>query len=483
MNKQPTFLKSKLESHLAGPGGISQMLAIALPMVISCACDTLMMFTDRLFLSRTGAENMSAAMGGGLTVFMMTTFFWGLTSYCTALVAQYLGSGRKEHCAVAITQGLIIIVAAYPVILLCRPLGLLLFQWMHIPPEQMAPQTAYYNILIFGTIITLTRNCLSCFFSGIGRTRVVMVSAMIAMVVNITLNYILIFGKLGFPSMGIRGAAYGTLAGNIFGMLVLIVAYLRRKNRHEYRIGSSFYFDRTSMGKLLRFGYPAGIELFLNLVAFDLLILMLHGQGIQTAAAVTIVFNWDMVSFIPLIGINIGVTSLVGRFMGAGDPNTANRATFSGLKLALLYSFCTLIAFACFPKPLVMLFRPSSGDTIFSEAFPLAVFMLRMASVYVMADAVMLVFSGALRGAGDTFWAMCISVFLHWFMVSVLAVVLYVLHLKPGPAWVILCGTFMLFSGAFYWRYRIGKWRNIKVVTVTPETVPLTDGFHGPADI
>ena len=476
-------MKNRLEKHLAGPGGISQMTAIALPMVISSACDTLMMFTDRLFLSRTGPENMSAAMGGGLTVFMMTTFFLGLTGYCTALVAQYLGSGRKDRCAVAITQGLIIIAAAYPLILLSRPLGLLLFQWMHVPPEQLAPQTMYYNILIYGTIITLARNCLSCFFSGIGRTRVVMLSAMVAMIVNITLNYILIFGKLGLPAMGIRGAAYGTLAGGAIGLLALVAAYLHRPTRVEYGIAASFHFDRAAMGKLLRFGYPAGIELFLNLLAFDLLILMLHGQGLKTAAAVTVVFNWDMVSFVPLIGVNIGVTSLVGRFMGAGDPDTADRATFSGLKLALLYSFCTLVAFACFPRPLVAMFRPTGEDAIFSEAFPLAVFMLRMAAVYVMADAVMLVFSGALRGAGDTFWAMCISVFLHWFMVSVLAVVLYALHLEPGPAWVILCGTFMLFSGAFYWRYRIGKWRSIRVVEETPEMPPLTNGFHGPADL
>ena len=459
------------------------MLAIALPMVISSACDTLMMFTDRLFLARTGAENMSAAMGGGLTVFMMTTFFWGLTSYCTALVAQYLGSGRKEHCAVAITQGFIIIAAAYPVILLCRPLGLLLFQWMHVPQEQLLPQTAYYNILIFGTVMMLTRNCLSSFFSGIGRTRVVMVSAIVAMVVNVGLNYIFIFGKLGVPAMGIRGAAYGTLVGGVCGLLTLIIAYLRRENREEYRISSSFHFDRTAMTKLLRFGYPAGIELFLNLLAFDLLILMLHGQGLQTAAAVTVVFNWDMVSFVPLIGINIGVTSLVGRYMGSGDPDTANRATFSGLKLALVYSFCTLIAFAFFPGSLVSLFRPSGEEAIFSEAFPLAVFMLRMASIYVMADGVMLVFSGALRGAGDTFWAMCISVALHWIMVSVLAGMLYGLGWTAGPAWVVLCIVFMAFSGAFYLRYHSGKWRSIQVVEETPEPVPLTEGFHGPADV
>ena len=84
-------------------GGVRELLAIALPMVVSHACETAMTFTDRLFLSRLGPEQMNAAMAGGLTCFMTMTFFLGLTGYTTALVAQYLGAGRKQHCAVATT--------------------------------------------------------------------------------------------------------------------------------------------------------------------------------------------------------------------------------------------------------------------------------------------------------------------------------------------------------------------------------------------
>ena len=98
----------------------------------------------------------------------------------------------------------------------------------------------------------------------------------------------------------------------------------------------------------------------------------------------TVVFNWDMASFVPLIGVNIGVTSLVGRYMGAGDPDTAHRATMSGLKLAWMYGACTLAAFALFPEPLVQVFRPDQNPEVFDRAAPLAVFMLRLASIYVL---------------------------------------------------------------------------------------------------
>jgi MATE family multidrug resistance protein len=453
-----------LKRHYDGPGGIGEMLVIALPMVVSSACVTVMIFTDRLFLSRLGAEQMSAAMGGGLTNFVLTTFFIGLTGYSTALVAQYLGSGQKQRCPAATAQALIICLAAYPVILAFRPLALRLFDAMGIPDGQLVPQKIYFNILLYWVFIDLIRNCMSCFFSGIGRTRIVMFSTFLAMIVNVGLDYIFIFGKLGLPAMGIAGAAYATITGQAVGLGVLIWAYLNRANRNEYAVIKSFHFDREVMKKLLRFGYPSGVEFFLNMLAFDFLVLIFHSCGLVTAAAITVVFNWDMVSFIPLIGVNIGVISLVGRYMGARNPDTAHRAAMSGLKVALVYSFCTLVAFAVFPEYLVGVFRPSHSDEIFTKAFPLAVPMLRMAAIYVMADAIMLVFSGALRGAGDTFWVMCISVGTHWTLVVIVVVALRILNFTPQTAWFMLCTVLMLFGGVLYLRYRTGKWRTIEVV-------------------
>jgi MATE family multidrug resistance protein len=237
------------------------------------------------------------------------------------------------------------------------------------------------------------------------------------------------------------------------------------------------------MKKLLRYGYPAGLEFFLNLLAFDIIILLFYSRGVATATAVTVVFNWDMVSFVPLIGVNIGVTSLVGRYMGAGLPDTAHRATLSGLKLAWVYSFGILIAFAVFPKTLVGVFCPAE-TAVSAEVFPLAVAMLRLAAVYVMADAMLLVFSGALRGAGDTFWAMCISVAFHWTLVAVLVVLLKLFNIGAFWAWLVLCMVFMMFSGAFYLRYRTGKWRTLRVVEQELKaSSPLADGFHEPPNL
>jgi MATE family multidrug resistance protein len=239
------------------------------------------------------------------------------------------------------------------------------------------------------------------------------------------------------------------------------------------------------MKRLLWFGYPAGLEMFLNLLAFSAMILTFHGHGLVTATASTIMFNWDLVSFLPLIGLEIGVISLVGRYMGAGDPDTAHRATMSGLKSGWVYSAVILVLFVFFPSQLVDMFRPSHDDPIFDQAVPTAVFMIRMAAFYVLIEAVVVVFVGALRGAGDTFWAMCISVSLHWVLVPILVVILYVLDLSPETAWIALVFTFLLFSVLFYLRYRSGHWRTIRVVP-SQEELLATDpqpAFHEPPDL
>jgi MATE family multidrug resistance protein len=290
-----------------------------------------------------------------------------------------------------------------------------------------------------------------------------MLSALTTMLVNVGANYVLIFGRFGLPALGIRGAAYGTIFGSLCGLLILLAAYLAESNRREFDVTFP-RLDGKVMRKLLRFGYPAGVELFLNLLAFTAMILIFHSNGLATATAVTIVFSWDMVSFVPLLGIQIGVVSLVGRYMGAGRPEVAERVTLSGLKMGWAYSSVILVLFVGFPEQLVAVFQPVGADPIFAEAAPLATGMLRLAGLYVLADAVMVVFSGALRGAGDTFWTMCISVGLHWLLLPVLLISLKILHLPPQSAWLALVIFFLSFSGVFYLRYRSGKWKTLAVL-------------------
>ncbi len=137
------------------------MFHIAFPMIISNACITVMVVTDRLFLSKLSEAHMNAAMGGGLFAYLVTTFILGLVGYGTALVAQYMGAGQKERCARVITQGLLLVGVAYPVILLLHPIGHVVFARSGISPDQERLQGAYYSILVFGSLLPMLRGVLS----------------------------------------------------------------------------------------------------------------------------------------------------------------------------------------------------------------------------------------------------------------------------------------------------------------------------------
>ncbi len=394
----------------------------------------------------------------------LTFFFTGLIGYSTALVAQYFGAGQKNNTTVASFQAIIIALFAWPVIVLLKPLLIWFFGVSELPPLQMELQIQYVTILAWGCVAGLMRHTLSCYFSGIGKTRIVMIATLAALVVNCVLCYILVYGKFGLPVMGVRGAAIAMVSGAASAAVILFAVYLGRVNRAEFSVLRSFRFDFKVMKKLLYFGSPAGIEMLLNMVAFTIIVGMFHSRGDVAATATTVMFNWDLMSFIPLLGVEIAVTSLVGRYMGAGRPQVAHRSAISGVKTGMFYSVIVLIFFVFFPHWLVQIFRPEVPDEIFSQAVPIAVRMIQIATLYVLAEAMMVAFIGALRGAGDTYFTMFASVTLHWLMVPVLYFTLKVWELPVVTSWFIIVVMFLLFCLVLYFRFRGGKWKEIKVV-------------------
>lgn len=454
----------KIRSIYQGKGGVGEMLTIALPMIMSTACDAVMIFTGRVFLSRLGPEYMNAAIGGGVMNQVMIFFFTGLIGYSTALTAQYYGSGRKYLSAVTAAQAVIISAGAYPMLITLIPAGKYFFSIMGIPGGQLVYQNRYFEIICYGTLPGMIRYALGCYFTGIGRTRIVMAATLSALAINIGTGYVLIFGKFGFPEMRIEGAAIAVITGSIASTLILLSAYFKKEHRDEFSVMGSLRFDKTVMKKLLYFGYPAGLELFLYFFAFTLMIYIFQAQGDVVATASSVMFNWDMAAFVPLLGIEIAVTSLVGRYMGAGEPDIAHRAAMSAIKTGLIYALAVTAAFLFIPECLVNIFRPLEYSAVFDSAAPIAVSMVRIASVYILAETVMVSLIGALRGAGDTFWVMCASVTYQWLFVPPLYLMLNVLKLPPVAAWFGFVVFFLSFCSVLVLRYRGGKWREIKVV-------------------
>lgn len=445
-------------------GDIKDVLVVALPMLLSMSFDTLMTFVDRLFLSRLGPAEMNASLGAGGMNLVLITFFTGMISYTTAMVAQRFGAGKKQECASVFMQAVYLSLACVPFLYLMIPLGHLIFEQQGLTADQLAYQKLYFNILMIGGIVSLVRNAAPCFFSGIGETKIIMKAAFAGMLVNIVCNYFLIFGVGPCPRLGVAGAAYGTVTGNIVSTVMLFVVYFGKRYHSLYGTRSNLKFNLAQVKELLKRGMPSGVEMFLNMAAFQLMILLFHGLGAEAATAASIMFNWDMVAYVPLMGLEVASTSLVGRYVGAKSAAAASRSTYSGLKVGWGYSLLIAVLLIFLPGVLADVFRPdvtasAEAIAIFESARPMGIFMLRFATLYIFVEVLLVVYCGALRGAGDTVWVMCACAVMNWFNTIALYVAAYIIKVPPHYAWIIVVCVYSTAPVLFYLRWKSGKWR------------------------
>jgi MATE family multidrug resistance protein len=436
---------------------LRELLNLALPMVVSQGSFAAMVFADRLFMSFIGPGHMAAAMGGGIASFLSLSLFLGVMSYANALVAQYYGAGAMHKCPRVVTAGLLMAILFLPFIAVVAYFVYQLFAAMGHQSEVVALEQTYYRILLYGCFFNLSKACIASYFAGIGRTRVIMIADVFGMLINIPLSYALVFGALGLPALGIAGAAWGTVISTVFALAVFLGFYLSRDHRLQFRVRESLRIDWGILRRYARLGFPSGFEMFMNIATFNLFILMFQAYGVAAGAAAAIVFNWDMVSFVPMIGLNIAVISLIGRYVGARDMSKANAVIAAGFKLALSYAACLGLLFIVLRQPMIGIFASSGAD--FSEIRRLGGFMMVGLACYVLADAALLIAGGVLRGAGDTRWLMITSISLHWAMVVAQYYVILVLQLSAETSWRIFVASILLLALIYLWRLYGGVWR------------------------
>jgi len=448
--------------ELPGPK-LGRILRIAVPIVVSRASYTVMLFINRLFLSRVGKYELAAAMSGGLSSLVLSSFFEGLVGYVTALVAQYYGAGRHKMCTRASTQALYLALGSYPIMLAFVPLVQYIFVLTGQDPALASLATAYAQILLLGSIFVLVRVALGSFFIGMGKTRIVMIANIASAAVAIPCNYLLIFGKLGLPALGIRGAALGTICGSLTALIVLLVTYIREIARDPYRVSHPLRLVSDLMKRQLRFGLPTGIEPFLNWFAFNIFVQIMHSYGPDTAAAATIAFNWDTIAFVPMLGLGTAATTVIGQYIGAKDTDGAQRSVYLTLRVALGYAAFMVVLFAGFAGSLVLVYSSGFQDPD-GQIARMAATMLRLLALYTVANSCKLVLGGSLRAAGDTTWAMWVAIGLHWAMAISTILLVRVFHVQQVVAWCTLVIMNNAHAACIFYRFRTNKWKEMALI-------------------
>ena len=384
------------------PNGYKQVLLIAFPLILSTGSWSIQQFVDRMFLSWYSAESLAAAMPAGILSFTVICFFLGTSSYVSTFIAQYIGAGRPHRVGPAMWQGIYYSLIGGVIVTCTIFLGDPLFNLVGHDPEVKKLEILYWKYMMAGGFFPIGLAAVSSFFSGRGQTYPVMWASITATCLNIFLNYLLIFGNMGFPEMGIAGAGLSTIISQFFNFILLLTMAFSGENNRRYHTISGWRFETVLFRRLIKFGLPIGVQFFLDIAAFSAFVLIIGRLGAAELAATNIAFNVSMLAFMPMIGMGIAVSVLVGQALGSDKPDMADRATFSALQMSLIYMGTITIFYLVLPGMFIYPFAANADPSEFQEIQVHAMTAMKFVAAWSIFDSAGIVISAALKGAGDT---------------------------------------------------------------------------------
>jgi len=446
---------------MEGMGRWKEILALAAPVVISKLSFTTMGLVDTAMVGRLGASEQGAV--GIATTFMFTMYVFGLglVGVVNTFVAQYHGGGQPRMCGVALGHGLrlagVIGAITYVAAVMSEPL----FELAGLSADVARHGYAYLLFRIIGLPGVFFYWTYNAYLEGLGHTRVPMFISLAANVVNVVLDYVLIFGAGPVPALGVEGAGIATAGSNLF-MLACFAVVIHRRGSPYRRYGADLVFAPVGwplVRRMIAVGAPMGVQFFLEVGAFLLFSVMVGWVGDEALAAHQVALRLLSVSFMAAWGVSVAATTLVGRHQGERRPDLAMAAGMRTVILTVAYTIAVGAVYVTIPGALVAMF------TSFDEVAALAAPLLYLAGAMQVFDGLNIVSYGALKGAGDTRWPMFVAVGINWLLgVPLVYLFTIVMGLGACGAWTGM-GVMLTVQGvAMFWRFRAGGWRAIRVV-------------------
>lgn len=457
-----------LARRWACEGGYRSVLSIAVPLILSTGAWSILHFVDRMFLTWYSPEAIAAAMPAGMLNFTIMSLFLGTAGYVTTFVAQYHGSGQHQRIGPVLWQGIYIAVAGGILHLLLIPLAGPIFRFVGHEPLVQEYEIIYFQVLCLGATPAIASSAISGFFTGRGKAWPVMWVNVLATALNIIMDYALIFGKWGLPELGMKGAAIATVLSACFSFTIYLVLFLRSTHKRPYYTLRGWMFERPLFLRLMYFGFPSGVQFFLEMAGFTAFILLVGRLGTMELAATNIAFNISNLAFMPMIGFGMAVSVLVGQYLGKGKPDFAQRSVYSTFYMTFFYMISVAAAYIFVPNIFINPFASHADPASFAAIRKTTLILLRFVAIYSLFDALNIVFASAIKGAGDTRFVMFMIVVVSSLALVVPSYIALVL-LQAGiyTAWTIASIYISILGLVFLFRFLGGKWKSMRVIEQT----------------
>jgi len=391
---------------------------LAVPVILGMLGHTFVQFADNLMVGRLGTAELAAVSLGNSFVFIAMSLGIGFSTAITPLVAEADGAGIKANGKSALKHGLVLCsmlaVSLFGIILLCKPLMHLMKQ----PEEVVTLAIPYLELVAFSLIPLIIFQAFKQFSEGLSQTKYPMYATILANVINIVLNYLLIFGSFGFPKMGVVGAAIGTLVARIIMVLYLWYLLKSKKKFYDYVTGFNFRkIEKKVMRKIIGLGFPSALQMFFEVAIFTAAIWLSGMLGKNTQAANQIALNLSSMTFMFGMGLGVAAMIRIGNQKGLANFRELRRIGQSIFLLTLLIEivFAALFLWGRHWFPTLYLDSNDLTNMVDNAAvIQMAAKLLLVAAVFQISDGIQVVVLGALRGLQDVKIPTLITFIAYW---------------------------------------------------------------------
>ncbi len=396
----------------------SYNLKLATPVILGMLGHTLVGFFDNVMVGQLGTAELAAVSLGNSFVFVAMSFGIGFSTAITPLLAEADSANDFEKGKSAFKHGLflcsILSVLLFLVVILSKPLLYIMKQ----PVEVVELAIPYLDFVAVSLIPLIIFQAFKQFSDGLSMTKYPMYATIVANIVNIVLNYLLIFGKFGFPEMGIVGAAYGTLISRVVMVIHLWwILKIKEKSKHYVTHIKIFILESFMLKKLIGLGAPSALQMFFEVAIFTAAIWLSGLLGKNPQAANQIALNLSSITYMFAIGMSVAAMVRVGNQKGLGNYRELRRIAFSIFLLSLIFAFCFAAIFAVFHQELPKLYVDFDDVKNYKDNFEvvtIAAQLMIAAAIFQISDSIQVVVLGALRGLQDVKIPTLITFIAYW---------------------------------------------------------------------
>ena len=426
------------------------MLALAIPVVLSELGWMAQGVVDNIMVGRLGPAAIGAVAVGNAVFYTPSLFGIGILLGLDTLVSHAYGRNDHDACHHWLAQGVYLACIATPPIMLFIFAASYGFVRFGITPEVAGLAGGYLRILNFGTLPLLLYGAARRYLQGVGQVRVITVTLIIANLVNWLGNWVLIYGKLGLPALGVNGSAISTCFARI-GMAVALIGFAWRYERTR---GHPLFrhWARPSLLKirqLMRLGAPAAGQIVLEVGAWNGATFAAGLLNPVALATHSIALNYASITYMVPLGMSAAAAVSVGHAIGAGDARRARRAGWMAMALGTGFMLLAAIVFLVAPRPLLALY------TLDPQVLAEGPALLYLAAAFQIFDGIQTVSTGALRGLGQTRVPMIANFVGYWVLGLPLGLTLcFALHWGIYGLWIGLTLALMVIAAMLILRWR-----------------------------